>query len=63
MLRGLEHSGRMSALQDALRAEYGEETAEKICSANVLRLLQRHWGARPGLAVAAELPPSEADAA
>ena len=63
MLRGLEHSGRMSALQDALRAEYGEETAEKICNGNVLRLLQRHWGVRPGLATAPESPASEADAA
>ncbi len=63
MVRGLEHSGRMSALQEALRAEYGEEIAEKICSGNVLRLLQRHWGVRPGLTNAAETPTSEADAA
>ena len=63
MLRGLEHSGRMSALQDALRVAYGEETAEKICSGNVLRLLQRHWGVRPGLPRAAETPAMAAGAA
>ena len=56
--RGLEHSGRMSALQDALRAEHGDETAEKICSANVLRLLQRHWGSAPSSRPRHSRPPS-----
>ncbi|MDQ3851006.1 MAG: dipeptidase [Actinomycetota bacterium] len=61
MVRGLEHMGRMTALQEALRAEYGEEIAEKICNGNVLRLLERHWGAPPREASGRDPEPREAD--
>lgn len=36
-LAGLEHEGRMRALQAALRDHYGPERAEAIASANALR--------------------------
>ena len=43
-LPGLEHMGRMGALQAALRERYGDDDAEKICSANALRVLRAAWG-------------------
>jgi microsomal dipeptidase-like Zn-dependent dipeptidase len=43
-LPGLEHMGRMAALQDALRSRYGDETAEKISSGNALHVLRQEWG-------------------
>jgi microsomal dipeptidase-like Zn-dependent dipeptidase len=43
-LPGLEHMGRMAALQSELRDRYGEEVAEKICSGNALRVLRTTWG-------------------
>ncbi|HWC85025.1 MAG TPA: membrane dipeptidase [Solirubrobacteraceae bacterium] len=43
-LPGLEHMGRMAALQRALRARYGDADAEKICSGNALRVLRAAWG-------------------
>lgn len=45
-LPGLEHMGHMRQLQDALRARYGAADAEKICSANALRVLRTGWGTR-----------------
>jgi microsomal dipeptidase-like Zn-dependent dipeptidase len=42
-LPGLEHMGRMKALQDALVEHYGPARAEKYCSTNVLDLLRRYW--------------------
>jgi membrane dipeptidase len=46
-LPGLEHMGRMRALQDSLRDRYGPENARKICSANALRVLRSAWRASP----------------
>lgn len=43
-LHGLEHMGRMSELQRRLRDRYGTADAEKICSANALRVLRAEWG-------------------
>jgi microsomal dipeptidase-like Zn-dependent dipeptidase len=43
-LPGLEHHGRMSALQDALRAHYGDADVELITNANALRVLRAGWG-------------------
>ena len=43
-LPGLEHMGRMRALQDALRSRYGAQDAELITSANALRVLRAGWG-------------------
>ena len=45
-LPGLEHMGRMAALQRELRARYGDADAEKICSGNALRVLRSAWGLR-----------------
>jgi microsomal dipeptidase-like Zn-dependent dipeptidase len=42
-LPGLEHMGRMRALQVSLRERYGPEHAQKICSANALRVLRSSW--------------------
>ncbi len=47
-LPGLEHMGRMGALQDALRARYGDDDADKICGGNALRVLRTAWGKRSG---------------
>jgi microsomal dipeptidase-like Zn-dependent dipeptidase len=44
-LPGLEHHGRMRAFQDALARRYGPADAEKICSANALRVLRQAWRA------------------
>jgi microsomal dipeptidase-like Zn-dependent dipeptidase len=46
-LPGLEHMGRMREFQAALIARYGADAAEKICSANALRVLRQAWGAAP----------------
>jgi microsomal dipeptidase-like Zn-dependent dipeptidase len=46
-LPGLGHMGRMAALQQALAERYGPADAEKIASANALRVLQAGW--RTGL--------------
>jgi microsomal dipeptidase-like Zn-dependent dipeptidase len=43
-LPGLQDMSRMAGLQEALRARYGEENAEKICSGNALRILRDAWG-------------------
>ena len=43
-LPGLEHMGRMGALQDSLRARYGDADADKITSGNALRVLRAAWG-------------------
>jgi microsomal dipeptidase-like Zn-dependent dipeptidase len=43
-LPGLEHHGRMADLQRALAARYGAADAEKMCSANALRVLRAGWG-------------------
>jgi microsomal dipeptidase-like Zn-dependent dipeptidase len=43
-LPGLEDMARMGALQDALRARYGDAEAEKICGGNALRVLRAAWG-------------------
>jgi microsomal dipeptidase-like Zn-dependent dipeptidase len=39
--------GRMPALREALERRYGRGNAERICSTNALRLLERHWLRRP----------------
>jgi microsomal dipeptidase-like Zn-dependent dipeptidase len=46
-LPGLEHMGRMRALQDSLRGRYGPGNAEKICSENALRVLRSAWTVNP----------------
>ena len=43
-LPGLEHHGKMAALQAQLRTRYGDVDAEKICSGNALRVLRAEWG-------------------
>jgi membrane dipeptidase len=43
-LPGLEHVGLMRELQDGLRRRYGERDAERICSANALRVLAYRFG-------------------
>jgi microsomal dipeptidase-like Zn-dependent dipeptidase len=43
-LPGLEHMGRMGALQEALRRRYGDSDAELITSSNALRVLRAGWG-------------------
>jgi microsomal dipeptidase-like Zn-dependent dipeptidase len=43
-LPGLEHMGRMAALQEALQARYGATDADKICGGNALRVLRAAWG-------------------
>jgi microsomal dipeptidase-like Zn-dependent dipeptidase len=45
-LPGLEHLGRMRDLQAALTDRYGAQDAEKIASANALRVLRRAGGAQ-----------------
>jgi microsomal dipeptidase-like Zn-dependent dipeptidase len=42
-LPGLEHMGRMRALQRSLSERYGPEAAEQICSSNALRVLRSAW--------------------
>ncbi|MGA2926362.1 MAG: membrane dipeptidase [Solirubrobacteraceae bacterium] len=42
-LCGLEHMGRMSALQRSLRERYGAQDADKICAGNALRVLRGAW--------------------
>lgn len=42
-LRGLEHMGRMAALEAALVRELGEAEARKIASENALRVLKAVW--------------------
>ncbi|UUY01957.1 dipeptidase [Svornostia abyssi] len=44
-LPGLEHEGRMRELQVALRARLGAERAEKVISANALRVLRARFAA------------------
>jgi microsomal dipeptidase-like Zn-dependent dipeptidase len=44
-LPGLEHLGRMRALQDALASRYGVERAERYSSENALRIIRHAWGA------------------
>ncbi len=46
-LPGLEHMGHMRALQQALAERYGAADAERICSANALRVLRSGWRAAP----------------
>jgi len=46
-LKGLEHMGCMKALEAALIARYGATVAEKICSGNMLALLDRYWRGAP----------------
>ncbi len=46
-LPGLEHMGRMRALQGSLRERYGPEHAEKICNGNALRVLRSSWTTAP----------------
>jgi microsomal dipeptidase-like Zn-dependent dipeptidase len=43
-LPGLDDMSRMTSLQDHLRTRYGDADAEKICSANALRVLRAEWG-------------------
>jgi len=46
-LPGLEHMGHMRALEQALAERYGAADAERICSANALRVLRSGWQASP----------------
>jgi microsomal dipeptidase-like Zn-dependent dipeptidase len=46
-LPGLEHLGRMRALQEGLTARYGAEVAAKIAGGNALDLLRRAWRGAP----------------
>ena len=46
-LPGLEHMGRMRALQQSLSDRYGPADADKICNANALRVLRSAWRASP----------------
>jgi microsomal dipeptidase-like Zn-dependent dipeptidase len=46
-LNGIEHLGRMRALQAALAARYGESAAHKVCSENALRVLRAGWRQSP----------------
>lgn len=46
-LPGLDHEGRMKALNEALADRYGDALAEKFCSGNVLGLLRRYWRGAP----------------
>jgi microsomal dipeptidase-like Zn-dependent dipeptidase len=43
-LPGLEHHGRMHALQQALIERYGEAAAERFTSGNALRVIRCGWG-------------------
>ena len=43
---GLESMTDMAQLEEALREHYGAEDAERICSANALRVLRNGWGDR-----------------
>jgi microsomal dipeptidase-like Zn-dependent dipeptidase len=43
-LPGLEHMGRMTELQSALRSRYGDLDAEKMLNGNALRVLRSDWG-------------------
>ncbi len=43
-LPGLQHMGQMVELQNKLHDRYGAADAEKICSANALRVLRAQWG-------------------
>jgi microsomal dipeptidase-like Zn-dependent dipeptidase len=51
-LAGLEHLGRMSALQKALADRYGAVVAEQIASANALRVLRAGWRGAPPVTAA-----------
>lgn len=42
-LPGLEHMGRMRAVQQSIIEHYGTENAERICHANALRVLRTAW--------------------
>jgi microsomal dipeptidase-like Zn-dependent dipeptidase len=42
-LPGLEHSGLLGALEQALIDRYGAAAAKKFCADNVLGLLRRYW--------------------
>ena len=42
-LAGIEHSGCMRKLQQALIKRYGQDCAEKICSGNALRVLRARF--------------------
>jgi microsomal dipeptidase-like Zn-dependent dipeptidase len=42
-LPGLEHMGRMRALQQSLAERYGAAVAEQISSGNALRVLRSAW--------------------
>ncbi len=59
-LAGLEHSGRLGGLEEALAARYGSEVGSLIACENALRLLRLHWHAGVG-AVTQEgsSPPSD----
>jgi microsomal dipeptidase-like Zn-dependent dipeptidase len=43
-LAGLESMTDMARLEEALRDRYGPDDAERICSANALRVLRAGWG-------------------
>jgi len=45
-MAGLESMSDLARLEEQLVTEYGELDAERICSGNVLRVLQTGWGRR-----------------
>jgi len=45
-MAGLESMSDLARLGEQLVNEYGELDAERICSGNVLRVLQSGWGRR-----------------
>ena len=45
-MAGLESMSDMTQLEERLLSEYGQPNAERICSGNVLRVLQSGWGRR-----------------
>lgn len=51
-LPGLEHLGRMRALQEALAERYGAEKAAKFAGGNALRILKTAWRVSPAQPVA-----------
>jgi len=59
-LKGLEDSGDLARLPDALASRLGEEVARAICSENSLKLLRAHWGRKMSLSKPVELKPQEA---
>lgn len=59
-LKGLEHSGDLEKLPEALSRRLGEDVAKAVCSENALKMLRKYWGRKLSLSKPIELKPSEA---